>query len=238
MGRKSLRGAHITCVECGEPLSAGLKRCSKCGSYQGLWGRKLQFIAAVATALSLIGGASLYVFKALPAVRKEMSWKTKIDVISFNSGYNLVALNAGDGPVILVNVALKIDSVGTRNIQINKRIEPGQMLQYDIPISSASRGSTVLLAHVTPGEWQTALAVARSQAEGACILATAFANNDSTYALYADASRRDPHHFPVLSTSAVLHYYDLRTGSGQIDIPAHTFLFRRSDCQPFPSELP
>ena len=224
-----------TCVECGEPLPVQAKRCLKCGSYQNKWKRRLQFIATIAASLTLLGGLLLWGVKLVPVLRKQLAWKTELRVIAFNSDRGLTLLNTGDGPVLLSNIALAIEGIGTQSIRINKRVEPGQMLQHDLQGKVAAKGAT-LLAHLSPAEWRDAVAKAQSRADTACISAIAFADTDPGYAVYASAGRRDPHHFPTLHAGVTLHYFDFRAGGGQVSIPAHAFLFRRSNCLPYPSE--
>jgi ribosomal protein L40E len=236
--RQPARYSAHKCVECREPLSAQAKRCLKCGSYQNRWKRKLQFITAVAAALTLLGGVVLYTFKLGPSLRKELAWRTEIRVIALDTSHGVTVLNTGDGPVLLLNVSLEIEGVGTRSIPINKRIEPGQMVEHDMKKLPSARTRSVLLAHVTSAEWREAVVAARSLDDSSCISAVAFADIDPSYALFAEAGRRDPHHFPALHASAVIHYFDFRAGGNQLRIPAHAFLFRGSDCPPYPSELP
>jgi len=225
--------ARLTCAECGEVLVRGAQRCLKCGTYQNRWKSRLQFVTAVAGGLALIGGALVYSLKLWPTIRKDVSWKTEIRVVEFNSSERVTILNTGDGTVLLSHVTFDIEGIQTRTIMLNKLIKPLEMFQHNEPTRASSK-PYYLLAHVSAAEWQAAIVAARNFDTSGCIYAAAFADTDPTYMMYADVSRRDPHHFPVLRAGASLHFYDPRKGSGEVKIPAHAYLFRRSDCSVMP----
>jgi len=233
--RATRKGQHSTrkqvgCIECGEPLlSAGAAKCLKCGSYQHRLKRVLQFITTVAVGLSLLGAVSLYILDHASDIRRAFAWHSALRVIAFDSSKGLTVLNTGDGPILLSHLALEIEGVGTSSYEIAKTIKPLEMLQQDMPRPFAT-DRYVLIAHVSHEQWLAAVTAARSLSSQNCVYAAAFADTDPSYLTFAEAGRRDRHHFPWLHAIASLHYYDFRTGAGEVKIPAHAFLFRRSNC--------
>lgn len=219
------------CKECGARLPRGGRKCTKCGAYLNPWKRRLQFLSAVAGGVALIGAAIAYTSGALPALRRRILWQTELRVVEFESTRVLTVLNTGDGPVLISDVTLWIDQIGSISISIGKTVRKDETLREEVLLPEHRAKTSVLLAHVSPEEWLQAIRIARQFDDMKCVFPIAFVDSDPHYRFYATAGRLDPHHFPSLLAHFTLHFRDLHSGIGRLSLPAHAFLFRRSDCQ-------
>jgi hypothetical protein len=202
--------------------------CPKCGVYQGGLPRRLGYVAAVISALTIVGGAVAYAAKTVPAVRRFVSWRTDLQVFALDSSHSVSVVNKGDGPVWLSHVSIDIHGVGISSVPINKTVDPSQV----VTTSWRPQGISVptLINHATPSEWMRAIADLKSNHRDTCVRAVVFSADDSSYQIFAASDRNDPHRTPQLTVSAKLHYSDLKTGPGEREIPVHGLLFVRDEC--------
>ena len=192
----------------------------------------MQFFTAVSAGLMLFAAVFAYAIRTIPTLRRLINWRTELHVTAFESTRGLTVLNSGDGAVLVSAIDFSIDGYGMHSIAIDKTVQPGQVLRFDQPSPANRAKRNMLVAHTSYSEWHTAMASARLASEWKCVFPIAFSESDSHYQMYAAASRSDPHPFPSLAASAKLRYVDVRSGAGELAIPARAFLFRRSDCQP------
>jgi len=227
----SSEARHATCRSCGHRIPKDAGVCTKCGTYQNRWKRGLQFAAAIVGVLSAVSVGVAYLANRLPAMRRAIAWRSDVKVIEFDSVDGLTVLNAGDGPVLLSYIALHVPGIAAATLHINQRVEPSQTATFNLS-GKAGPGPNVgvLINHASPVEWKRAVTHASIDPGSSCVTAVVYARSDPTYIVFAESAKSDRHVMPKVEATAILHYVDLKTGAGQIDIPSHGLLFCRQRC--------
>lgn len=219
------------CRACGKPIPRTAKLCAHCDSHQSRWLRPLQIAASMVGLLTIVGLVSGYAEKLIPAARKAIHWRSKLEVIGLHSGrQEVTVMNVGDGPVFLSHVQIVLPGVGVSLIPIKKRADVNQVVMTSPAPPNARQTDRILINHASPEEWMRAISATHWDDGENCVQTVVYADNDASYGVYLQADREDPHDMPQLEATAVLHYHDLKTGPGTQRIPAHALLFVRRDC--------
>jgi hypothetical protein len=190
----------------------------------------VRLIAATAGVLSLAGAAVAYITANIPAVKRTLAWRSDVRVIAFDSSKGVTVLNAGDGPVLLSHVWLRIDGVGTRTLPVNRVVNHEQALRHDWPKDGGEADTWALLERVSPARWAQSVRSAGmtfNDPHHKCYAAAAFSDNDPAYLLYAEARGWKPQYVIAV---AKLYYYDLRAGEGSVNLMAKALIFYNETC--------
>lgn len=219
------------CVACGEPIDAKASLCSKCGSHQQSWKNHATFLATIAGAIALVFAAAAYIIATIPIVRRTFAWRSDLRVVALESARGVTVLNAGDGPVLLSHIWIRVDSVGRAPLLINRVVDRAQALRHDWITDDTSYGHWELLGRAPERNWAQAVAAAElglRDVHRKCYGAVVYSLNDPGYLNFDEAHKHNLRYVPATAT---LYYNDLRRGEGRIEVPVRALIFYEESCR-------
>jgi predicted nucleic acid-binding Zn ribbon protein len=216
------------CVECGSEISEGVTLCSKCGSYQSRKKNLLLFISKVASALSVLAAAIIYISSTLLSLYEQYNTTDDVEVISFASHDEAVILNKGDGPVFISHFSLKAERGGTAIVPVNKTLEPNQILTHSTDSERFKRlAKYKLISGKVLDDWISENKHA-SGSEDACTVYAVIHENDPKMQLMSENYGNKK--FTGKGETA-LHYYSLKSKKKiTVNFPSRTVYLANPDC--------
>jgi hypothetical protein len=119
-----------SCIACKQSIPDGAALCSHCGSYQARWRNELRYLASTIGIGTVASALLVYSVSALPALRRQLFWRDRIEVLAFSSVRGLALANTGDGPVFVTHLTVESSPTGRYNIlfPIETLIRPGEVI--------------------------------------------------------------------------------------------------------------
>jgi len=196
-----------------------------------------RFVATIAGAISLVFAAGAYIISTFPDLRSTLAWRSDPRIVAFESQRGITVFNAGDGPLLLSHITINVRNLGTQTLSVNRIVPRAEMVRHDWGADMSKFASWALLGRAPAPKWQQAVAasgVGLAAPHHECYGAIVYSVTDPSYLMYSQAHAQ---RLQYVEASAVLHYYDLRTGQGRADIPARALIFYNENCIHAPPSL-
>jgi hypothetical protein len=202
------------CIACKSELNPGATLCQTCKTPQSKWKSWLQYIASIVgvfTLLGLLGSLSVYTVSGWPTVRKQLFWKDKVKVLSFNSNQDLVITNMGDGDIFLSHVDLRAHGpdVMTSILRIGISVPTGDVAKHrfsrdhqDIKEQPVMK----LVSDVSEAAWKEASRRATHR-DDPCFAIIFYYAEDPSYRQLESAHQGKL--FQTIPATATLHFYSV-----------------------------
>jgi hypothetical protein len=199
------------CKACKAELNPGATLCPTCKTYQNKWKSSLEYIARIAVVFTLLASLGVYSVSAFPAARKQLFWKDKVKVLSFDSNQDLVIANVGDGDIYLSHVDLRAHGpdVLTRILRIGISVPTGTVAKHrfssdhpDIQEQPAMK----LVSSVSEAAWKEASRRATHHDDPCFAIIFYYADDPSSRQLeHAHQGKL----FQTIPATATLHFYSV-----------------------------
>jgi hypothetical protein len=183
----------------------------------------------VAGALTILAGGTVWILGQLPKLRKLYAWRTKVDIVAFDSAHGMTVVNVGDGPVLLTHFMMEIPGIGSETLTIDEVIQPSQILRKSFGYNPNAK-EYVLINHGSLDVWRQAVIQARMGYGANCVSAIVLSESGSSLAMFKDVDSRDRHAMRFLNASLSVHYNDLRGATGKTTVPVRGVLYARRNC--------
>ena len=119
------------CVYCKEELKDDAHFCRKCNHYQSRWKNWVPHIGGAIALLVFIGPIFGYIIKPVRDYYKNITWKDRVNVVTFSSNSGVTVKNSGDGEVFLDTVTYRLkDSYLFGAMEIFSPVENGKFFTH------------------------------------------------------------------------------------------------------------
>jgi hypothetical protein len=201
------------CVACKSEINQGATLCPTCKTYQSKWKSVVQYIAGIVGILTILASLFVYIVSGLPIVRKELLWKDKVNVLSFNSNQDLVITNVGDGDIFLSHVDLRANGpdVLTSILRIGISVPTGAVSKHRFfsdHQEMKERPKMNLVSGVSEDAWNEALRRAAHH-DDPCFAIIFYYAKDPSYLQMVNAYQEKGKVFQTIPSTAALHFYSV-----------------------------
>lgn len=97
------------CIYCKEEIAENASFCKTCEHYQDIWKNWIPHIGGGIALLTLLGSIAAITIKPFREIYTELTWKDKVELISYSSNEGLTLKNLGSGEIFVQSIYFKSD---------------------------------------------------------------------------------------------------------------------------------